>query len=361
MLGMRSSCVARRLVAGLATLSLLVGVSAMQPASVAAAYEEIGPLDVPLFRQTDSLWAANKLGTCTSTIGTMGCAVTSMAMVHAYYGISVQGRSTGGYNDSGWGMSPAILNYWLTYRKSGGFTNGCEINWRAQPSGMTLLGILSGTRAQITSELELGRPVIAWVTSSTQPMHFVVITGQKSDGNYYINDPGSTATTLSPRYTLNGIRTFAPTNPTVTVDESLSRNFAWWDIPAANSIRTWGYAAHMSWAHTIASSSGGQVVTGIWSGRVRVPGKYTVYVWVARGNAGTNNAQYDVQYGPGPYGVPYQATSTVRQYIYNDQWIALGTWSFQPGMYSVTLDNITGETGVDIAYDAVKWVKVGEL
>jgi Peptidase_C39 like family len=46
-------------------------------------------LNVPTFDQTDSRWASDPLGlgTCTETIGSSGCVVTSVAMVLKYYGI----------------------------------------------------------------------------------------------------------------------------------------------------------------------------------------------------------------------------------------------------------------------------------
>lgn len=68
------------------------------------------PLCVPLFKQCHSAWGSQRLGTCTSTLCSHGCAVTATAMVLAYYGANVDLGS---------------LNAWLT--ANGGYWYGCSL------------------------------------------------------------------------------------------------------------------------------------------------------------------------------------------------------------------------------------------
>jgi uncharacterized protein YvpB len=355
------------------SLLTVVVVAATQPPSVAAAYPLIEPLDVPVFYQSDGLWASDQLGTCESlTIKSSGCAVTSLAMLYAYYGVTVQGPGQEK------GMSPRILDYWLT--TYGGYGGGCLINWTQAkaPSTMRILikgdwindglpgynlaGLnASGRRAAIADELAKGHPVIAWVDwygmiggVTKYWMHFVVIKGQTAGGDFYINDPAGLSTTLFSAYRLHGIRTYEPTSATVTVDDT-SPSFVWWTVPAANSSRTIGYAAHMFYARTIGSS--GQSVIGVWYGNLPSSGSWRVFAWIPRQYAGTAGARYDVTYGVGPYGELYHTIVSVSQAAYADKWVELGTFNFQGGVSKVTLTNITGESGLAIAFDAVKFVK----
>jgi hypothetical protein len=133
--------------------------------------------------QSDTHWSADKLGTCSPNLGAAGCAVTSEAMVFNFYQVSVS-------SSKGTGMTPAILNAWLTdnnYYAPGNPKPSCDISWAKVPAGITYGGSdLSVTH--LNSELAAGRPVIAQVTSTQTSMHFVVITGQDNN-TYDINDP----------------------------------------------------------------------------------------------------------------------------------------------------------------------------
>lgn len=159
-------------------------------------------LPVPSYKQCDPAWGSLSLGTasCSLTICSHGCAVTSAAMVFRYYG--------GTYN-------PGQLNTCL--RNNGGF-NGCYIVWTAcRPSGVTYHGSFSGSqvaiRDRVNAELNAGRPVIAYVIKSGQstPSHFVVITGN-NNGQFQMNDPGRTAQTISAAgYTISSLRLYSGT------------------------------------------------------------------------------------------------------------------------------------------------------
>src|SRR5258708_31898383 len=63
-------------------------------------------LNVPRFAQADPRWADDLLGRTDSTMGGEGCAVSSAAMVLAYYGVNID---------------PGGLNTFLT--NNGGFTS----------------------------------------------------------------------------------------------------------------------------------------------------------------------------------------------------------------------------------------------
>ncbi len=162
---------------------LLTGVGSslalVSPSPVAAS------LGVPLFSQRNGSWSGNQLGTCSTTIGVAGCAVTAEAMVFSFYGVSVS-------SSAGSGMNPAILNAWL--RDNGGYApdpsgGNCLVNWGTVPSGINYTGTDSYLNtSKLNGELAAGRPVIAQVHGSGTTMHFVVITGQNGS-TYDINDP----------------------------------------------------------------------------------------------------------------------------------------------------------------------------
>jgi hypothetical protein len=70
------------------------------------------PVNVPRFYQTDSRWSSQQLGTCNTTIGAEGCAITATAMVFSYYGVTTD---------------PGLLNTWL--KNNQGYDQGCRIKW----------------------------------------------------------------------------------------------------------------------------------------------------------------------------------------------------------------------------------------
>ena len=73
-------------------------------------------LPVPAFAQDDPRWSDIHLGPSTDTLGDEGCAVTSAAMVAAFYGIKTD---------------PRQLNAFLT--RTGGFTDDGLIHWSQVP------------------------------------------------------------------------------------------------------------------------------------------------------------------------------------------------------------------------------------
>src|SRR4051812_9642143 len=98
---------------GIASLFLALNFDAVVHAEVNGAIPSIGgryfdrrvEMRVPAFAQDDPRWSNVRLGPSTDTLGDEGCAVTSAAMVAAFYGIKTD---------------PLQLNAFLT--RTGGFS-----------------------------------------------------------------------------------------------------------------------------------------------------------------------------------------------------------------------------------------------
>jgi hypothetical protein len=181
--------------AGLLLAAILVASSAA-PASA-----RIG---VPTFTQRLPTWSHDRLGTDpTDTIGSAGCAITSVAMVQAGFGYST---------------NPQLLNRWLT--QHGGYVDNDLVLWRqamvatkgaVRWKWLHVPGIVPElrvddqniddmpTESMVAGELDQNHLVVAEVRLNGN-MHFVVITG-RSGGTLFINDPWyGDRTTLQARY-----------------------------------------------------------------------------------------------------------------------------------------------------------------
>ena len=149
-------------------------------------------MNVPLYLQTDSKWSSNQLGTCSSTIGLEGCAITSIAMVFKYYGIQT---------------NPADMNYFLKQKNNWGYNKGCLVKWdvASQRTGGVVEWVddYPTDLDQIRTELNNRHPVIAEVSmklkSGEYAQHFVVITGY-SGSDFNVNDPLNGVTTFNQHY-----------------------------------------------------------------------------------------------------------------------------------------------------------------
>jgi hypothetical protein len=134
-------------------------------------------LPVQRFAQDDPRWADDELGPASSTMGEEGCAVSSAAMVLAFYGQDVDpGRlnafltNCGGYTPEGW----------LYWEKAADFHPGLVRHaYEDLPSYFL-----------IDSNLERGNPVIVRIHLPSGVTHFVVIAG-KDGFDYLIQDPAS--------------------------------------------------------------------------------------------------------------------------------------------------------------------------
>lgn len=150
----------------------------------------------PLFKQADEPWGGKYIPGA-GYMRDYGCAVTSSAMVLAYYGSQ---------------FTPETLLNELIARK--GFDNG-KIKWQSVVDASN--GSLSSCKrvtysgladmSVINSLIDAGNPVIldvrAKLKSGGYSMHFVVCTGRSGD-IYYINDPILGRTTLDKYYHWEG-------------------------------------------------------------------------------------------------------------------------------------------------------------
>ena len=134
-------------------------------------------LKVPLFLQGDPAWGHDQLALSVHTMGQVGCAVTSAAMVMKFYGVDT---------------NPGKLNDFL--RENGGYDENNDLQWE----GPTAMAPALFRKAYedlpsyflIDSNLYRGNPVIVRLHLRSGWTHFVVIMG-KQGFDYLIRDPSS--------------------------------------------------------------------------------------------------------------------------------------------------------------------------
>ena len=142
-------------------------------------------LNVPDYKQYDSRWAGNYIGT--RTIKQRGCLIVSLAMKASYqtgtiYPDTMQGKLRFDNNDIYW-SSIGNLGYNYTSRY------GCKINQSIMQT--------------IYQKLSEGKPVIIGGTNSSNGMHWILIKGYEGNStssfnasDFKINDSNSSRTTL---------------------------------------------------------------------------------------------------------------------------------------------------------------------
>ena len=132
-------------------------------------------LTVPLFQQADPVWGHDRLALSTHTLGQVGCAVSSAAMIMKYYGLDTD---------------PGRLNNFL--RDHGGYNEDNDLIWEGPPQ-------LAPDKVRhvyedlpsyylIDSNLYRGNPVIVRMRFANGITHFVVVMG-KQGFDYLIRDP----------------------------------------------------------------------------------------------------------------------------------------------------------------------------
>lgn len=136
-------------------------------------------LRVPIFRQADDRWRADKLGPTPATLAAEGCAVASAAMVLASYGVDTD---------------PGRLNLLLT--EGGGYTPEGWLYWEkaAELTGNVARKVYEDLPSYrlIDENLQHGNPVIVRLRTAGGITHFVVIAG-KEGYDYLTCDPGAGA------------------------------------------------------------------------------------------------------------------------------------------------------------------------
>jgi len=163
-------------------------------------------MTIAVMGQRDAAWAGAPLGSSTTdTIGSAGCAITSVTMMLRYYGMNAD---------------PGAFNAWLT--ANGGYAFDDQLIWGAVTtfSGgrVAFSGWTGPDLGLIDGELDAGRPVVAEVRLGGN-QHFVLITGYTSEDGLRINDPWfGDSVKFSDRYGdpasgIVSIRTFMAADP----------------------------------------------------------------------------------------------------------------------------------------------------
>ena len=128
----------------------------------------------PLYKQCDARWKADQLGTSSKTICQAGCLMSSVSMVLADCGKTIDGATT----------TPKNFNTWLKH--NGGYASGDLFVW----GSVSKLGLSfvtkTSTHSQIESYFKEGKAVILNVNNGG---HWVLMTGISTD-SYHVNDPG---------------------------------------------------------------------------------------------------------------------------------------------------------------------------
>lgn len=134
-------------------------------------------LAVPLFLQGDPAWGHDYLALAPRTLGQVGCAVSSAAMVMKFYGIDTD---------------PGRLNVFL--RETGGYDENNDLRWEGPaaiaPQRVRHIYEDLPSYYLIDSNLRRGNPVIVRLHLDSGWTHFVVIMG-KDGFDYLIRDPSS--------------------------------------------------------------------------------------------------------------------------------------------------------------------------
>ncbi|MHA3773797.1 C39 family peptidase [Verrucomicrobiota bacterium sgz303538] len=136
-------------------------------------------LDVPSFRQNDPRWGKDPLGPSDDTLGSAGCAISSVAMVLSSYGVDTD---------------PQRLNAFLTEHE--GFTPQGWVYWEkaAETAPEKVKHVYEDLPSYRLIDMNLlhGNPVIVRVRLPRGTTHFVVIAG-KDGFDYLTRDPGAGA------------------------------------------------------------------------------------------------------------------------------------------------------------------------
>jgi hypothetical protein len=134
-------------------------------------------LPVERFAQDDARWADDELGPASSTMGEEGCAVSSAAMVLAFYGQDVDPGRLNEFLSENDGYTP---QGWLYWEKAADYQPGLARHAYEDLPSFFL----------IDWNLARGNPVIVRLHLPNGITHFVVIVG-KAGFDYLIQDPAS--------------------------------------------------------------------------------------------------------------------------------------------------------------------------
>lgn len=129
----------------------------------------------PVLLQTNPLWAEDRLGGSSDTLGNSGCTLCCLSMTMCAIGH---------------GVTPKALNEEL--RRQNGFTGSGLLIWSAAErllDGRYAIHISNRpSHATIDAQLEKGTPVIAKLLLDDWVSHWVLIVGKQGQ-DYLIHDP----------------------------------------------------------------------------------------------------------------------------------------------------------------------------
>lgn len=143
---------------------------------------------VPFFTQFDATWGTRKLGS-NKTLSAAGCAITSIAMILKYYGRDMDPKKLDEYLDDHNGYSGDNV-VWATALKAG------EVAGKPK---LTLTNAFFSDSAQfatvLAQRIAKNWPTLAHLDYGSDVNvtgdHWVVVVGRNANGNFIINDPGT--------------------------------------------------------------------------------------------------------------------------------------------------------------------------
>ncbi len=116
---------------------------------------------------------------------------------------------------------------------------------------------------------------------------------------------------------------------------------------------TWGWT--VKYKDTVQNSS---TVWARWDPQLVASGWYEVSVFVPARHATTRNARYKLH---GVLGTASELTISVDQSRFYNVWVPLGVYQFDANNFKaglVFLNDLTNETGREIAFDAIRWRQI---
>ena len=119
---------------------------------------------------------------------------------------------------------------------------------------------------------------------------------------------------------------------------------------------TWGWTSFYKATETRTSK-----MVGRWTPEITTSDKYEIAVFVPARHATTKNARFKLH---GVKGTGTELLITVDQSQYRNQWVTLGVFDLDKttaNAGTIFLNDLTGEIGKEIAFDAIRWRRVIQL
>ncbi|MFZ4814041.1 MAG: peptidoglycan DD-metalloendopeptidase family protein [Phototrophicaceae bacterium] len=122
------------------------------------------------------------------------------------------------------------------------------------------------------------------------------------------------------------------------------------------------YVQKMGWTvYYTATSAAQNRVWAMWTPDVKISGEYAVDVYIHKPFSTTGNARYKIH---GVQGQAAEVTVSVSQSQSAGDWVRLGVFNFDknlPNSGRVFLNDLTGEEGKYLTFDAVRWRRVAQV